>query len=143
MPECSFLFKDVLLIMKFKIDTNPGYTRILPEDAILSATMAEEIIRKCQELQGAEALNFIVDFSGIEDGEAADATPFFEALVGFHETRYEAGSSLIFTGIGPQLLAQMKRDDLHHILNITPTLQEAIEMVNMEIMERDLFNEEL
>ncbi len=135
--------KAPLLIMKFKIDTNPNYTRILPEDAVLSATMADEIIRKCQELQGAEMHNFILDFFGITDAETGDSAPVFEAFLRLHERQYEAGSSLIFTGIGPQLLAQMKRDDLHHVLNITPTLPEAIDMVNMEILERDLFNEEL
>lgn len=128
--------------MKFKIDTNPDFTRILPEGEYLSATMAGAIAQTCQEGPEGSPTNFILDFSGITDAEVPDAASTFETLTQLHEARYEAGGSLIFTGIGPQLLAQLKRADLHHVLNITPTLQEAIDMIQMEILERDLFNEE-
>ncbi len=129
--------------MKFKIDTNASYTRILPEGEALSATMADGLFQQCRAQQyTAEAPRFIVDFSGLPDAEATDAESVFEKFALLHEDVYTASGSLIFTGIGPALLQQIKREDLHHILNITPTLQEAIDMVNMELLERDLFNED-
>lgn len=128
--------------MKFKIDTNASYTRILPQPTPGSATMAEALTQKCQEVQNAGPQNLIVDFSGLPDAQMPDAEAFFKALIALHEVQYEKGNSLVFTSPGPLLLAQIKKAALHSILNITPTLIEAIDMVNMEILERDLFNEE-
>lgn len=128
--------------MKFKIDTNPSYTRILPEDGPVNATMAALLTQKCQEVQAEKSRNLIVDFSQLPDSAASDAEALFAAWVQLHEMQYEKGYSLILTGFQPLLLAQIKRAELHHMLNITPTLIEAIDMVNMEMLERDLFNEE-
>ncbi len=129
--------------MRFKIDTNPSYTRILPEDGAISASMAALLTQKCTQIQSDGPQNLIVDFSQFPDEAAPDAEALFAALAQLHELQYEAGSSLVFTGFHPLLLAQVKAAELHHILNITPTLIEAIDMVNMEILERDLFNEAL
>lgn len=128
--------------MKFKIDTNPSYTRILPEDGPVNATMAALLTQKCQEIQNDGPRNLIVDFSQLPDNAASDAEALFAAWAQLHEMQYEKGHSLILTGFQPLLLAQIKRAELHHMLNITPTLIEAIDMVNMEMLERDLFNEE-
>lgn len=128
--------------MKFKIDTNPSYTRILPEDGPVNATMAALLTQKCQEVQAEKSRNLIVDFSQLPDSAASDAEALFAAWAQLHEIQYEKGYSLILTGFQPLLLAQIKRAELHYMLNITPTLIEAIDMVNMEMLERDLFNEE-
>jgi hypothetical protein len=128
--------------MKFKIDTTGPYTRILPAEAPLSDRMAAQLVVLCQEQQQNGSGNVIVDFSELPDAPAAAPEAAFETLLQWHEAQYNAGHSLIFTGAGTQLLAQFKQAELHHILNLTPTLPEAIDMVNMEILERDLFNED-
>ncbi|RYD52150.1 MAG: hypothetical protein EOP52_08220 [Sphingobacteriales bacterium] len=128
--------------MKFKIDTTDLYTRILPADAPLSDSMAAQLVTICQKQQLTGSGNCIIDLSSLPDSPAEDTEAVFKTLLQLHEAQYNAGHSLIFTGAGTQLLAQFKQAELHHILNLTPTLPEAIDMVNMEIMERDLFNED-
>lgn len=124
--------------MEFKIDTNDTYSLILPMATALDASMAASLRAKCLDLAEEGSQNFIVDLS---NGQNADDAAL-EVLVSFHEECYEEGRSLIFTGVVDGLLQRMKQARVHLTLNVTPTMDEAIDMVNMEILERDLFNEE-
>ena len=124
--------------MEFKIDTNDTYTLLLPQTLVLDANLAALMLEKTQELAEEEAENFIFDMQQIETADEVGLT----AMATLHERCYEDERSLVFTGILGPLLQQFKKAQLHLVLNITPTLEEAIDMVNMEIMERDLYNEE-
>ena len=84
------------------------------------------------------SLNIIVDFSACAemDKNAVDW------LVNMHEESYSSEQSLVFTGISKQGIALLKEDETDLLLNIAPSMKEAIDIVSMEILERDLFNEE-
>ena len=124
--------------MEFKIDTNDTYTLILPTAAGLDASMAASLRAKCLDLADEGSQNFVIDLSNAR--EADDAA--LEVFVSFHEECYEEERSLVFTGVVDGLLQRMKQARVHLTLNITPTIDEAIDMVNMEILERDLLNDQ-
>ena len=124
--------------MEFKIDTTAHYTTILPEAGALDASLAGSLRARCQELRDEAPRNLILNFAALDTVEDAA----YEALAGIHEDSYGQDCSVVFTAIPETALREMKKQDLHHALNITPTLQEAIDMVMMENMERDLFKEE-
>lgn len=124
--------------MEFKIDTKTAYTLISPVSGMLDANLSAGLLLQCTELAEKGSQNFIINF---EHATTAD-NKAFESLLSLHEQCYENGRSLVFTGITDEVLQQMKQTQVHLSLNIAPTLQEAVDIVSMEILERDLFNEE-
>jgi hypothetical protein len=59
-----------------------------------------------------------------------------------HEKCYTNEQSLVFTGINEEVNKELKAAEVDEVINIAPTVVEAIDIVSMEILERDLFNEE-
>jgi anti-anti-sigma regulatory factor len=124
--------------MEFKIDTKPVYTLFTPVATSLNANLADALYKKWTELLNNDNKNVIVALDGCT--EVADDAA--EALLKLHTHFYESGASLVLTGLQPALLQNLKNHESYDILNLAPTMAEAIDIVNMEILERDLFNEE-
>lgn len=124
--------------MEFKIDTKNSYTEITPVTNHLNAILSDALCQKCKELTESGSLNYIIDLHNCLD---ADKTAF-SGLVKLHEDCYNNEQSIVFTGLQENVTNSLKADGVDEIINITPTTIEAIDIVNMEILERDLFKEE-
>ncbi len=124
--------------MEFKIDTKQTYTHITPIDSPLSANMAATLRQKCIEIAESGSQNFLIDMCHCTSAD--NTSPAL--LVELHELCYGNGQSLVFTNINDDVLQELKKNDINEILNIAPTTIEAIDIISMEILERDLFNEE-
>lgn len=124
--------------MEFKIDTKPTYTVITPVDARIDANMTAELGRKCEELATSGSSNYIIDLQHCTSGDNTS----FDDLVQMHENCYNNSQSLVFTGIQNGVMQQLQELELDNVLNIAPQMIEAIDIISMEILERDLFNEE-
>jgi anti-anti-sigma regulatory factor len=124
--------------MEFKIDTRETYTLIGSSGEHLGANMAAALEERASQLTDSGSQNFLVDLSSCQ---TADETGF-ESLANWHETSYSEGRSLVFTGLEPAVLKVVKDTQLDGAINIAPTEIEAIDIISMEILERDLFNEE-
>ena len=124
--------------MEFKIDTKDNYTLVCPMANTLSANLTVELMRIYTEIGQSGSRNLIVDLQNCTQ-ITADAIP---ALLQMHEDFYANGHSLVFTGLHEILNSGLKNNDNEAIINICPTMVEALDIINMEILERDLFNEE-
>ncbi len=124
--------------MEFKIDTKPVYTTITPVSDMLDANLAAALTEKCRELSGNGSNHFIIDLSYCRDADVSA----FPVLADLHEYCYNNGQSLVFTGISGHVNDRVNDHELPQTLNITPTIAEAADIISMEILERDLFNEE-
>ena len=124
--------------MEFKIDTKETYTVIAPLDKHIGENMAAVLRQKCMSLEENGSQNFLIDMC---DCVSADITSFTQ-LVALHEYCYTTGISLLFTNVNNAILNSMKEREVNELLNITPTEIEAVDIISMEILERDLFNEE-
>ncbi|MCB0541650.1 MAG: STAS domain-containing protein, partial [Bacteroidetes bacterium] len=82
--------------------------------------------------------NFIID---MQQCSKTDNTSF-PALAELHEDCYMNQRSLVFTGIQAPVLDALNENELAEMLNIAPTMQEAVDIISMEILERDLMNED-
>jgi anti-anti-sigma regulatory factor len=98
--------------------------------------MAENLMQSCVQLSEKESPNFIVDFSACQTLDAA-ACAFLENI---HNQCYNENQSFVCTGFKDELLQQLKAQNLHFTLNITPSFIEAEDIVRMENLERDLLN---
>lgn len=124
--------------MDFKLDTKPTYTVITPISAVLDAALTDELRQKWDGFSEKGSCNFIVDLhSCLQANEDS-----LESLAHLHEHIYTHQFSLVFTHVQPQVLEMMKEKEIDLVINIAPTMIEAIDIVSMEILERDLFGEE-
>jgi len=103
----------------------------------LDANWTEAIRQKWKELTESGSRNIIVDLR-----HCTSTDEKIEAkLVALHEEVYEARQSLVFVHLAGDLLAQLKGNEDEMLLNIVPTEEEAIDIISMEVLERDLFEE--
>jgi anti-anti-sigma regulatory factor len=124
--------------MEFKIDTNENYARIAPIGANLNVNMAALLEEHATQLAESGVPNFMIVLSACQTGEDSA----YESLVNWHTQCYSEGRSLVFTELQDDVKKQMRAAGVDEALNIAPTEIEAIDIINMEILERDLFNEE-
>ncbi len=124
--------------MEFKIDTRPSYTLIIPVSTVLNANLTGNIRQKWEETGQSGSLNLIVD---LQNCIIAEDTAL-NAMQQMHEDFYSGEHSLVFTGLKEELLQKLKMNNSEMFINIAPTMAEAIDIISMEILERDLFNEE-
>ena len=123
--------------MEFKIDTKPTYTVIAPETNILDANLTAAIRQKWKELTEKGSHNLIVD---LHNCLAADENST-DTLVAFHEEVYNNNESLVFTNLKQDVINALKNKEADLIMNVAPTMKEAVDIVSMEILERELFDE--
>ncbi len=124
--------------MEFKIDTKDSFTIIMPAAGEINAKLTGALNEKCTEMRQSGSNNFIIDFQNCTDLDKS-AIP---GLLALHEESYGLEQSCVFTGINKQSMAVLKEDETDLLINIAPSMKEAIDIISMEILERDLFNEE-
>jgi hypothetical protein len=94
--------------------------------------------QKWEELAQSGSQNLIADLSLCSTTDEHS----FDSLIELHENMYSGGQSLVFANVPATVLTVLKQKELHHTLNFAPTIIEAVDIISMEILERDLFNEE-
>ncbi len=124
--------------MTFKIDAKEQFTVITPQSSALNAQLAADLAEQCQELTQKGSLNFIVDLALCQDVHTDFLTPFVQLSA----QQYEEGRSFVLVHPASKMLQMLKDEDAIDSLNYAPTFIEAIDIVNMEILERDLYSEE-
>jgi len=124
--------------MEFKIDTRKSYVHIAPTGMELNANMAAGLQTQASQLAEAGSQNFLIDLSACQTADPS----VFESFALWHENCYGAGQSLVFTGLNAEVLKIAKSTQMDGAINIAPTEMEAIDLINMEILQRDLFGEE-
>lgn len=124
--------------MDFKIDTRDTFSVITPIADQITVNLAEELHTTIQKMRQSGSLNFIIDLQQCPSIEP-DA---IQLLIQIHEESYAMGKSLVYTGVKGKTLAAIKLQEADLVINIAPKMVEAIDIISMEILERDLFEEE-
>lgn len=124
--------------MNFKSYTTDTYTVIsLPEGA-LNGNVAEALLDECTGLTESGSPAIILDCAACQSCDAA--VP--DTLAALHESCYSAGRSLALMGASGQLLSALRESGAADVLNLAPTLAEAVDIISMEALERDLMGED-
>ena len=124
--------------MQFKIDAKDQYTVITPQKGILDASLAADLAVECRMQSGSGSKNFIIDLETCQDVRKDFLLPFIELSSEY----YEQEQSFVLTNPPAEMLRILKEEDAIDSLNTAPTFIEAVDIISMEILERDLFNEE-
>jgi anti-anti-sigma regulatory factor len=123
--------------MRFKIDTKEKIVIFRPEIQALDANLSEAFIRQITELPELDGRNLILDMALVESADEAG----IQAILTVYGQQYDSNLSCAITNVNNTLTAGLNQHSEYE-LNITPTLSEAIDMVMMESLERDLLDEE-
>jgi anti-anti-sigma regulatory factor len=124
--------------MEFKIDTKNTFTIIMPLKGPINAKMTGALHEKVEEMRQRGSKNFIIDLQLCNE---MDKTSIDECIA-LHEESYSLDQSLVFTGISDRLMAAIKKEEADLLLNIAPRMDEAVDIISMEILERELLGEE-
>jgi len=124
--------------MEFKIDTKPTYSIITPVSNLLDANLAAAVRQKWNELTESGSPNIIVD---LHNCIKADETGI-DNIISLHHDVYAASHSVVFTNLQDEVLSTLKANEKDLLINYAPTINEAVDIVSMELIERELFDEE-
>lgn len=124
--------------MEFKYDTKPTYIVITPATTHIDANMTASLRQNLQKTTGDGNDNYIIDLQNCTSADNSSPEQFEE----LHNICYENNRSLVFTGLQENILKLLKNNDIVDVINIAPTMQEAIDIISMEILERDLLSED-
>ncbi|MBU3677421.1 MAG: hypothetical protein FGM54_09645 [Chitinophagaceae bacterium] len=119
--------------MLIKQSTKDQYELLQLPEGLFNTAIADELSDKCRQCR-ASGRSVIIDASSIEAIEGDN----LHAIAQWQMDAYEANTSWVMAGLKTNL--QFIPDDME--INYTPTLDEAIDIVAMEIIEREFLNDD-
>ncbi len=123
--------------MKFSVENEEKYTVIVSQVEKLDSISAPDLKSELVYLGKSGKRNIIIDLS---ESRYCDSSGLSALLTGNRLCKENSGSFVI-CGLQPSVEKLVKISQLHSVLNITPTRDEAKDMVMMEELERDLGDE--
>lgn len=123
--------------MKFKIDTKEKIIVFSPEETVLDANLSEEFLSTIRQLPGLKTRNLILDMRLLEKADDAG----IKAILTVYDQQYANNHSCAIAGLNSTLTQQLKTTG-GDMLNIAPTHAEAVDLVMMEELERELMQGE-
>jgi anti-anti-sigma factor len=124
--------------MKVKINTKEKFHAITVAEPSISATMTEELSACLLPYLQNDVKNVVLilkDTKTIDDAAAS-------ALVNIQQKFYENNASFVLCELQKPVEKFLEEKELSDIMNITPTESEAWDIVQMEEIEREFFDEE-
>lgn len=119
--------------MKYNIDTKENFDIITPINELFDQDLAEKI----QQFLSASILknrSAIIDFSSIQSIE----NNLNQTIIDWHHKMYDSNLSFALCEMNDEVKKSMQENEESDILNITPKQIEAIDIVAMEGLEREL-----
>ena len=124
--------------MQVKTDTKEKFHVITVNDASLTADMAAELSDLLLAYLQNDVKNVILNLKELQSLDEIAA----EKIVKLQQNFYEKNSSFVICEIQKPVEDFLDSVNLLEVMNTTPTESEAMDIVQMEEIERDLLNEE-
>jgi len=122
--------------MNYTIETKENFDIISPTQSEFNSQMAEEIKGLVNNAL-AKKRSLILNLK-----EVTSTTNDISELSNFHHNLYQENLSFVLCHVAASLKNELQQHELLEELNITPTLIEAIDIVSMEGLERELLGED-
>ncbi len=124
--------------MNVKTDTKEKFTVLTPQAADLSVIMTEELVKTLHTYLQKDIPHVVLNLQEVAKLEAESGSLLAQCQQQF----YEQNASLVICCLQPGVEADLDRQELLELLNVTPTESEAWDIVQMEEIERELLNGE-
>lgn len=120
--------------MKYRIDKQNQYAVLTLDEEYLNSTIAPDFKSDLIFFNQEGIRNMILDLSNVK---FVDSSGLSAILTG-HRLWKDGGSFVIAGQLHPMVIKLMEISRLDSILTIIPTLDEAVDYVKMEELEREL-----
>jgi len=124
--------------MNVKIDTKEKFSVITPIEVKLTAIMTEELTKMLLPFQQKEIPHIVLNMQAVEELEEMAGVN----LANLQQNFYENDCSFVICHFSPAVEALLDKVELLEVMNVTPTESEAWDIVQMEQIERELFDDE-
>jgi len=122
--------------MNLKIDTKEKYQLLTPAGGTITAIIAAEIVTVCNKCLESPLKNMVLNLENVEE-IAPDAC---QTLTDLQQAFYDKSASFVMCCLSSKLETAFDELGLLEVLNLTPTLSEASDIVMMEEIERELLD---
>lgn len=120
--------------MKFSVDKRERFCIFQPDEQKLLGENAPELKSELFLLNAEGFRNVILDLKNVE---YIDSSGLSAILVGNRFCKEKDGT-FVLTNLNPHILKLIKISQLQTILNIVPSIEESVDFVMMEEIDRDL-----
>lgn len=123
--------------MKFTVDKHEKYVLIKLNESKLNSLMSPQLKSELILINTEGQRNIIMDLSAVK---YTDSSGLSSLLVG-HRICKQAEGVFIITGINENITRLVNISQLETVLSIVPSVEEAIDLVFMEEIEKELRKE--
>ena len=123
--------------MEVKIDTKEKFHVITLLQPELSATMTEKLSDRLVSFLQSDIKNIVLNLKELKSIDNISA----ENLVKVQQKFYETNVSFVICELQPKVEEFLDNRQLLEMMNITPTESEAWDIIQMEEMEREMFED--
>ena len=124
--------------MKYTIDKQEKYSTLKLHEEKLDSSIAPKLKSELITIHAEGVKNIILDLSGVK---YTDSSGLSALLVG-NRIVQEDGGIFVLSGLSDHTSKLIKISQLDSVLNILPTVEEAVDAVFMNEIENDLKNDE-
>ena len=122
--------------MELKIDTKEKYQLLTPAGTTITVIIAAEIVTICNKCLESPLKNMVLNLENVEE-IVPDAC---QTLTDLQQAFYDKSASFVMCCLSSKLETAFDELGLLEVLNLTPTLSEASDIVMMEEIERELLD---
>jgi anti-anti-sigma factor len=133
-----YLVAENQAIMKYRIDKQELYSVLTLDEENLNSTIAPGLKSDLIFLNQEGVRNLILDLSNVR---FVDSSGLSAILTG-HRMWKDTGALILAGNLHPMVIKLIEISRLESILVMIPTVEEAIDYVKMEALERELHGEE-
>ncbi len=123
--------------MKYTLEKNDKYTLFQLHEEKLTSLVAPDLKTELVKLNAEGTANIILDLGEVK---YTDSSGLSSILVGNRVCQNDNGT-FVLTRLSDHVAKLIQISQLDSILNITPTVEEAIDLVFMNSLENDLSKE--
>jgi anti-anti-sigma regulatory factor len=123
--------------MNVKIDTKEKFQEITVLEPNLTANMTDDLADLFKGVLEKDVANVVLNLEPVAEMDPS----FARSLAALQNKFYESNYSFVICGVQKPLEQMLESEELIESMNITPSLSEAWDMVQMEEIERDLLDE--
>ena len=123
--------------MIVKIDTKEKFHVVTPQEHTISVNMTDELNHLLLSCLEKDVKNVILNMNEVTELDNAVA----EMLLNNQQKFYDQKVSFVICGLKPDLENWLDAKEMLELMNITPSESEAWDIVQMEEIERELYDE--
>lgn len=121
--------------MKYEVDKRDRYTVMALKDANINSLVAPDLKSEFVVLSNEGVQNLIVDLSEVD---YIDSSGLSAILTANRVFKANDGALVVAGAQKPAVKKLIEISRLETVINIVPTVEEAVDFVKMEVLERDL-----